>query len=118
MADNKLNKIGKLKSGFYLFGRGAIFGAIAIFVVLVSFWFILLPLTGLWHLNTSEATSYLIAALLGSIILGLPAGGIGGLIIGSLWKHGRAATIGGIIFALVLLISAFFLAPCPFLGGC
>lgn len=110
--------IEKVKAAFYLLGRGAIFGAITIFVVLASFWFLVLPLSGFWQLDLSEATSFLIAALLGSLLLGLPAGGIGGLIVGSLWKHTIAAVIGGITLALVFLISAFFLAPCPFLGGC
>lgn len=118
MADNKREKIEKFKGVLYLFGRGATFGAITVFVILASFWFLLFPLTGFWHLDFSEATSFLIAALLGSLILGLPAGGIGGLILGSLWKHSIAAVMGGIALALVLLISGFFLAPCPFLGGC
>jgi hypothetical protein len=117
MTDDKPIKE-KVKGIFYLLGRGAIFGAIAIFVVLASFWFLVLPLTGFCHLNSSEATEFLLVALLGSLILGLPAGAIGGLITGSLWKHRIAVGLGGISLALVLLISAFFLAPCPFLGGC
>jgi hypothetical protein len=118
MIDKKPPQIGKLKSGFYLFGRGAIFGAIAIFLVLATFWFVFLPLTGFWHLDISEASLFLIGALLGGIILGLPVGGVGGFILGSIWKHGKSASIGGIILALVMLITVFFLIPCPFLGGC
>ena len=117
MADNKPNKE-KVKGILYLFGRGAIFGAIAIFILLVSFWFLVLPLTGFWHLDSSEATSFLIAAIGGSLILGLPAGGIGGFIVGSFWKHNMAVIIGSIGLALILLIAVFFLVPCPFLGGC
>jgi hypothetical protein len=117
MTDNKPIK-DKLMGAFYLLKRGATFGAIAIFVVLTSFWFLLLPLGGFWQLDSSEAASFLIAAILGGLVVGLPAGGIGGLIVGSLWKHKIAAVIGGIGLALVLLISAFFLVPCPFLGGC
>jgi hypothetical protein len=117
MANNKPYRE-KVKVGLYLFGRGAIFGAIAVFVLLASFWFLFLPLTGFWHLDSSEAASFLIAAMVGSLILGLPAGGIGGFIFGTLWKHRIAAIIGGVGLSLVLLISAFFLAPCPFLGGC
>jgi hypothetical protein len=117
MTNNKPIKE-KVKGAFYLLGRGGFFGAIAILVVLASFWFLVLPLSGFWQLDSSEATSFLIAALLGSLILGLPAGGIGGLIVGRLWKQRIAAVIGGITLALVLLISAFFLAPCPYLGGC
>ena len=36
-------------------------------------------------------------------IIGLPAGGIGGLIVGSIWKHPRASIVGGIIFAFNLI---------------
>lgn len=99
MTDNKPIKE-KVKGAFYLLGRGAVFGAIAICVVLASFWFLVLPLSGFWQLDASEATSFLIAALLGSVILGLPAGGIGGLIVGGLWKHKIAAGIGGITLVL------------------
>jgi len=74
MTDNKPIKE-KVKAAFYLLGRGAFFGAIAIFVALASFWFLVLPLSGFWQLDLSEATSFLIAALLGSLLLGLPAGG-------------------------------------------
>jgi hypothetical protein len=118
MANNKPDKIGKLKGYLYLFGRGAISGVIVVFVLLATLWFLILPLTGFWHLSNSEVFIFLIVALLGSIVLGLPAGGIGGVVVGSIWKAVNAAIIGGVIFALVSLTILFLLIPCPFLGGC
>jgi hypothetical protein len=43
MTNNKPIKE-KVKGAFYLLGRGGFFGAIAILVVLASFWFLVLPL--------------------------------------------------------------------------
>ena len=119
MPDNKPNKLEKLKSGYYLLGRGAISGAIAVFVLLATFWLLIFPLTGFWHFDNSGASERLIAALLGSIIPGLPAGGIGGLIIGSIWeRYAHAPIVGGITFALGSLTTLFSLIPCLFWGGC
>jgi hypothetical protein len=49
---------------------------------------------------------------------GIARRGIGGLVVGSIWKAVNAAIIGGVIFALASLTILFVLIPCPFLGGC
>ena len=43
-------------------------------------------------------------------IIGLPAGGVGGLIVGNIWKHPRASIVGGIIFALILSVIVYGIA--------
>jgi Fe2+ transport system protein B len=54
-----------------------------------------------------------------SPLVGIPIGGIGGLILGSIWKHRRAAIIGGAFSVLILapLIYVLF-SSCGALGGC
>lgn len=61
----------------------------------------------------------LIIAIPGAIITGLPTGGIGGLILGSVWKNKWAAIIGGIV-AWIIIAPALFrmFSSCGLLGGC
>ena len=119
MSDIKPDKIEKRKSGYYLLGQGAISGAITVFALLATCWLLIFPLIGFWNLDSSGGSERLIAALLLSLILGLPAGAIGGLIIGSIWeRHANAPIVGGITFALGSLMTLFSLTPCLFWGGC
>jgi len=118
MSESKSDNIGKLKKVFSLLWRGAIFGTIAVFVMLVTFWLVVLPLSGFWKLDIQDSLMTLLIALLAGVILGLPSGAIGGLVVGSVWKNNRAPIIGGVVLALVLLVTIYFLAPCPFYGGC
>ncbi len=120
MTDNKPDKIEKLKGCFYLFWLGAISGAF-------SGGISLLLAQGLFRsglVGNQQSGSFIFDLLLasfGAIIIGMPSGGIGGLIVGSIWKNDRAPIIGGIIVPLVLitiLTILFILVPCPFLGGC
>jgi hypothetical protein len=97
----------KHKNWNHLFKQGAISGGIS---VLLGIGLYQLPLLG-------TAPYLLVAALIGAVVLGLPVGGIGGLIVGSIWKHDKAAIFGGSIIALILLAIGIGLAPFVLLGG-
>jgi hypothetical protein len=51
-------------------------------------------------------------------LVSLPIGGVGGLILGSVWKHNKAAMIGGVIVGVLVPILFATLLTCPFFGGC
>jgi magnesium-transporting ATPase (P-type) len=95
MTDNKPDEIKKPKSWIYLLGQGIIAGIISILLGLVLYQ---LFLGGLELMLPNFLFDLLIAA-----IIGLPSGGIGGLLVGSIWRHPRASIVGGIIFAFILL---------------
>ena len=58
-------------------------------------------------------------AIPGALIIGLFAGGIGGLILGSRWKHPKSAIIGGVVAITILSPGIFLLfSSCTLLGGC
>jgi hypothetical protein len=48
-------------------------------------------------LNRSWVIPFMILSIVWSLLFGIPAGGIGGLILASFWKNKRAAWIGGAI---------------------
>lgn len=97
----------KHKNWNHLFKQGAISGGISVLLAIALYQ---LPLLG-------TAPSLLIMAFLGAVVLGLPVGGMGGLIVGGIWKHDKAAIFGGVLIALVLLAIGIALAPFLLLGG-
>jgi uncharacterized protein YacL len=99
MTDNKPGEIKKRKSWITLLGQGMIAGIIFVLLAIVLFQ---LFLGGMDLLIPNLLFDFPVAA-----IIGLPAGGIGGLIVGSIWKHPRASIVGGIIFALILSVIAY-----------
>jgi len=102
MTDNKPDEIKKRKSWIYLLGQGIIAGIISVLLAIVLFQ---LFLGGMYLMIQNLLFDLLVAA-----IIGLPAGGIGGLIVGSIWKHPRASIVGGIIFALILSVIVYGIA--------
>ncbi|MFH2038591.1 MAG: hypothetical protein ABIJ65_04065, partial [Chloroflexota bacterium] len=73
---------------------GAIGGSIATFLV-----YLVLQSK---DLNTSWVIPFMILSIVWSLLFGIPAGGIGGLILASFWKNKRAAWIGGAIGGVLL----------------
>jgi hypothetical protein len=53
-----------------------------------------------WTINIGIT---LMAGIPGALLLGLPAGGIVGLILGSIFKNKKAAAFGGIVTGLILI---------------
>jgi len=102
MTDNKPDEIKKRKSWIYLLGQGTIAGIISILLAIV----LLQLFLGGMHLMIQN----LLVDILFAAIIGLPAGGIDGLIVGNIWKHPRASIVGGIIFALILLVIVYGIA--------
>lgn len=100
MTDNKPGEIKKRKSWIYLLGQGMITGTIFVLLAIVLFQIFLGGIDD-WLIEN------LLPDLLVAAIIGLPAGGIGGLIVGSIWKHPRASIVGGIIFASILSAIAY-----------
>jgi hypothetical protein len=97
MTNNEPHEIEKPKGCFYLFGRGAISGGITggIFLPVAT--------SLLQNIQVDRPVGFLYLVLFGTFIIGMPVGGIGGLIVGSIWKHDRAPMLGGIIAPLVLI---------------
>ena len=67
-----------------------------------------------WIFNLQLSISVGIPA---SLCLGFPAGGIGGVIIGSLWKNKKAAIYGGVITAIILIPVVVVLFLFTLFGG-
>lgn len=62
---------------------------------------------------------FLVIATIEGLLLGIPVGGFGGLILGSIWKHRRAAIIGGFIPVLILaLVINWWTSGCAIFAGC
>jgi hypothetical protein len=95
------------------FGLGAISGWLVVFLAIASFQIaVFRPFEPL----------FLIVAAISATLFGLLPGGIGGLILGSIWEHSKAPVIGGVI-ATVLFLGIFlsvyrFDAFCALMGGC
>lgn len=107
MADNKPDESKKRTNWFRLFGQGAISGGSSVLLGI-----------GLYQVLLVGVVPYLLlVALMGAVVIGLLAGGIGGLIAGNIWNHDKAATLGGIILALILLAIGIGFAPFFLLGG-
>ena len=102
MTDNKPDEIKKRKSWIYLLGQGIIAGIISTLLAIVLFQ---LFLGGMDLMIQNLLFDLPVAA-----IIGLPAGGVGGLIVGNIWKHPRASIVGGIIFALILSVIVYGIA--------
>ena len=61
----------------------------------------------------------LIIAIPGALITGVPTGGIGGVILGSVWRYKRAAIIGGFVAEIIITPILFMIfSSCGLLGGC
>jgi hypothetical protein len=62
-------------------------------------------------INSSWVLSFLILAIVWAPLLGIPSGGVGGLILASIWKNKNAAFIGGAIggalFSLYWILNFF-----------
>lgn len=63
---------------------------------------------------------FLFIAIIGGLFFGIPFGGFGGLILGSIWNYRIAAMIGGSLPMLILapVIFGLFSRTCVLLGGC
>jgi hypothetical protein len=55
--------------------------------------------------------NFLLVVLPRVLITGVPAGGIGGAVLGNFWKHKRAAIAGGMIADLLVIPILFMLFP-------
>lgn len=96
------------------FGRGALTGIGIIFIAIILTQFYVLG--SYWF---DGIVFFPIIAIIGAFVLGLPTGGLGGLILGSIWKSPKAAIVGGAIAALILSPILFELfSSCALLGGC
>ena len=60
----------------------------------------------------------LIIDIPGALFFGISAGGIGGLILGNIWKNNKAAFVGGASAGLITSFLFLFFYFCSFSGGC
>jgi hypothetical protein len=81
------------------FGAGAAIASI-VGLVLVIIKTVSAAALGEYYYWTDE--SFLIIVMSRVLITGIPAGGIGGAILGSTWKHKLAAIIGGIVGEILI----------------
>jgi hypothetical protein len=96
------------------FGRGALTGIGLVFIAIILTQFYVLG--SYWF---DGFVFFTIIAIIGALVLGLPTSGLGGLILGSIWKSPKAAIVGGAIAALLLSPIIFELfSSCALLGGC
>jgi hypothetical protein len=62
-------------------------------------------------LNTSWLVSFVVLSIVWALLLGIPSGGIGGLILAAIWKNKYAVFIGGAItgaiFSLCFILVNF-----------
>lgn len=62
-------------------------------------------------LNLSWLFAYLVLSIVWGLLFGIPFGGLGGVMLGSIWKHRFAAWVGGglaaMIFAAIWISSNF-----------
>lgn len=56
---------------------------------------------------------FIIMVIPRALIMGIPAGGIGGAILGHAWKHKSAAIIGGIVAEMFIAPVLFMMFPFP-----
>jgi hypothetical protein len=82
---------------------GATAGSVAAFLV-----FLVMQSEGL---NISWVVSFITLSIFWALMFGIPAGGIGGLILASIWKKKKAAVIGGAtvgaLFSLFWILNYF-----------
>ncbi|MCJ7694604.1 MAG: hypothetical protein MUO40_04180 [Anaerolineaceae bacterium] len=82
---------------------GATAGSVAAFLV-----YLVMQSEGL---NISWVVSFIILSIFWALMFGIPAGGIGGLILASIWKNKKASFVGGAIagalFSLFWILSYF-----------
>ncbi len=96
------------------YGIGAISGWLSVFLVIIVYQIVTLQL--FWN------PILLVLAAISAIGFGVTGGGIGGLILGGIWKHSISPVIGGSVVAILLFLICLFTfgtgLSCPLMGGC
>jgi hypothetical protein len=66
--------------------------------------FCIAALSQIKDVNGSWVVAFLVLSIVWGLLLGIPFGGLGGLILGSIWKNKSSAYIGGVIAAAVVAL--------------